>query len=207
MKQDDILKYCNLMEEIKKRTQVIDIFLSGSSHALYKATTIESICLQLRKILELIALGSLVANKEVFSKVYREFAKCWNAEYIFKDIERINPEFYPKPIIEDPCLTRGVTMDWKDKDPTEYLTKKEFIKMYKKCGAIMHSGNPYGTHVDYGYYDKSIPMWRRKIIHLLNSHQILLLNDPNIYLIHMKEKNDDKVHHYVFAPYSENSES
>ena len=96
MKQADIAKYCTLMEEIKKRTQVIDIFLSGSSHALYKATTIESVCLQLRKILELIALGSLVANKEMFSNVSTQFAKCWNAELIFKDIERFNSEFYPK---------------------------------------------------------------------------------------------------------------
>ena len=200
MKQDDILKYCNLMEGIKKRTQVIDIFLSGSSHALYKATTIESICLQLRKILELIALGSLVANKEVFSKIYTEFSKYWNAELIFKDIERINSEFYPKPIVEIPRSQLGVKMDWKDKDPKQYLTKKEFIKVYKKCGAIMHSGNPYGSHIDYGYYDKNIPIWRKKVINLLTTHQIRLLNDPNIYLIHMKEKTDEKVHHYIFAP-------
>ena len=93
MKEPDIIKYCNLMEEIKKRTAVIDVFLSGSKHALFKATTIESTCLQLRKILELIAMGSLVANKKAFSKVYENFSKCWNAEYIFKDIGRINTEF------------------------------------------------------------------------------------------------------------------
>jgi hypothetical protein len=200
MKEPDIIKYCNLMEEVKKRTSVIDIFLSGSSNALYKATTIESICLQFRKILELIAMGSLVANKKAFSQIYSDFSKCWNAEYIFKDIERINPEFYPSPIIEVPSTKPGLKMDWKDKEHTEYLTKQDFVKLYKKCGAIMHSGNPYGSQVDYGYYDKNIPDWRTKIISLLNTHKIHLLNDENIYLIHMREERDNKVHHYTFAP-------
>lgn len=188
------------MEEVKKRTSVIDIFLSGSSNALYKATTIESICLQFRKILELIAMGSLVANKKAFCQTYKDFSKCWNADYIFKDIERINPKFYPNPIIEVPSSTPGLKMDWKDKAPAEYLTKEEFIKLYKKCGAIMHSGNPYGSKIDYGYYDKNIPDWRTKIINLLNTHKIHLLNDENIHLIHMQEERDNKVHHYTFAP-------
>jgi hypothetical protein len=58
----------------------------GGAAALYKATTIESVYLQFRKILELIALGSLVANKNEFSKVYNDFAKCWNAQYLLKDL-------------------------------------------------------------------------------------------------------------------------
>lgn len=200
MKEPDIIKYCNLMEEIKRRTAVIDIFLSGSTHALYKATTIESICLQLRKILELIAMGSLVANKKAFSKAYKNFSKLWNAEYILKDVERINPEYYPKPIVEVPSSKPGLKMDWKDKEQSEYLTKKEFIKLYKRCGAIMHSGNPYGSQVNYAFYEKEIPTWRLKIMNLLNTHQIRLFKDENIYLIHMKEERDDKVHHYTFAP-------
>lgn len=52
------------MREIKRRTEVIDFFLHKSGHALYQPTTIESICLQFRKILELIAFSSLIANKD-----------------------------------------------------------------------------------------------------------------------------------------------
>src|SRR5579862_5091556 len=100
MQQQDIIKYCNVMEEIKHRTAVINAFGSGGAVALYPATTIESVYLQFRKILELVALGSLVANKTEFSKVYAGFAKYWNAQYLVKDIERINPDFYPRPIVE-----------------------------------------------------------------------------------------------------------
>lgn len=199
MQESDIIQYCNLMEEIKRRTAVVSAFGSGGAAALYKAATIESAYLQLRKILELIALGSLVANKNEFSKVYGDFSKCWNARYLFKDIERINPDFYPHPIVEVPSKQPGARMEWQDKKEG-FLTKKEFLKLYEKCGAIMHAGNPYGSQVDYGYYEKNIQSWIDKVIGLLNSHTIRLFNDPNLYLVHMKEDRDDKVHHYVFAP-------
>ena len=62
----DIVKYCDLMEEIKLRMNVIDFFIYGRGHALYPTPTLESGCLQLRKVLELIAFGSLVANKGAY---------------------------------------------------------------------------------------------------------------------------------------------
>lgn len=199
MQQPDIIKYCNLMEEIKRRTAVIRAFGSGGVTVLYKATTIESVYLQFRKILELIALGSLVANKNEFSKVYCDFAKCWNAQYLLKDIERVNPDFYPRPIVEVPTKQPGLKMEWQEKKDG-FLTKDQFLKLYEKCGGIMHAGNPYGSRVDYGYYESNIQGWLDKIVGLLNSHTIRLVKDPNIYLIHMKEDRDDKVHQYVFAP-------
>ena len=122
---------------------------------LYKATTIESAYLQFRKILELIALGSLVANKDEFSKVYNDFAKYWNARHLLKDLERLNPNFYPRPVVEVPSKRAGTKMDLQDKKDG-FLTKDEFLKLYEKCGAIMHAGNPYGSQIDYGYYERNI---------------------------------------------------
>jgi len=46
MQSEAVQKYCGLMAEIKKRTAVIDAFTDGIVHAVYKATTIESIYLQ-----------------------------------------------------------------------------------------------------------------------------------------------------------------
>jgi hypothetical protein len=184
MNSDDIQKYLDLMGEIKRRTAVIDAFSAGLTHAVYKATTIESIYLQYRKILELIALGSLVAQKDVFSTVYADFAKYWNAELLVKDIERLNPNFYPEPIIQQPSTRPDTKMDFilrKD----DFLTRDDLIKLYKKCGAIMHSGNPYGSQVDYGYYEKMSGHWRERIVNLLNAHRIRLIDDPNLYLVQM----------------------
>jgi hypothetical protein len=70
----------------------------------------------------------------------------------------------------------------------------------RRVGAIMHAGNPYGSQVDYGYYDRNIQTWLDRITGLLSSHTIKLVNNANLYLVHMQEQRDGKVHHYVFAP-------
>ncbi|MGA2630661.1 MAG: hypothetical protein ABSG54_10655 [Terriglobia bacterium] len=199
MNSQAVQKYCTLMGEIKRRTTVAQALANGITHVVYKATTIESIYLQYRKMLELIALGSLVANKEVFSRVYQDFAKYWNAELLVKDIERVNPDFYPRPILQKPSEVPGLKMEWSDR-PNDHLTKDELIKLYKKCGAIMHSGNPYGSQVDYAYYERMVAHWGTRIMNLLNAHSIRLVNDPHLYLIQMGS-NEEAPSHYVFAPF------
>jgi len=62
MNQNHNEKYCSLLMEVKRRTEVAYAFISQQTHAIYLPTTIESACLQVRKILELIAFGSLVVN-------------------------------------------------------------------------------------------------------------------------------------------------
>lgn len=56
-------KYVACMEEIKKRTSVVTAFVHGEINSKYVVTTAESAALQLRIILELVALSSLVANQ------------------------------------------------------------------------------------------------------------------------------------------------
>lgn len=191
--------YCDVMEEIKRRTAVVWSFLNGKSSTRYKCTTIESTCLQVRKVLELIALASLVANKTEFAAQNEKFTKVWNARLILNDLEKLNPYFYPKPIRELPRAKPEVTSDLQD-ITDGFLTKDEFLNVYEKCGKMMHADNPYGGKTDYLYYDKSIPKWIDEIKVLLSVHTIRLINDENIYLIHMKENRDDNVHGYTFKP-------
>ena len=197
-KRGNIEQYCSVMEEVKKRDLVIRAFLSNRSRTLYKATTLECICLQFRKILELIALGSLVVNKHEFSKYHSDFHRYWHGGRILNDLERINAEFYPRPIKETPHAGPNIKSDWTD-IKTGYLTKRMFINVYEKCGKILHADNPFGSRTDYSYYEKQAPEWLEKTIRLLNSHIIRLSNDKNLYLIHMKEGRDEAVHAYTFA--------
>ncbi len=187
------------MEEVKKRVAVVKGFLKGGCYTLYMATTLECMCLQIRKILELIVLGSLVVNKTEFAKQHKDFHKHWNGGKILKKLEKINPDFYPKPIKEksssDPKIKSDITAV---KDG--YLTKGEFVAVYGRCGKIAHADNPFGTKTDYDYYEKQISEWLDKIMKLLNNHEIRLVNDKNIYVFHVEEERDDKVHGYTFAP-------
>ena len=198
MKDKERNKYANVMNEIKRRTRVIYSFLNKERDAVYTAVNIELMCLQIRKILELIALASLVANQRIFLKKVQNLQSMWNAKFILNDIEKINPNFYPNPIDEVPSKEKGIVSDWIDVKEG-YLTKEEFIKVYEKCGKILHAENPLGNGTDYKYYEKNIPIWINQIKRLLNSHTVKLLNDPNIYLVHMQEHGKDGASVYVFG--------
>ena len=52
--------------------------------------------------------------------------------------------------------------------------------------------------IDYESLKLKAPIWAMKIRNLLNSHTIRLVNDENLYLVHMKEERDNKVHTYTF---------
>ena len=200
----DLEKYCALMEELKRRMKVVEHFLAAPESALYEATAIESASLQVRKILELIALGSLVANHEAYSKAYTDIENHWDARKILDFLGKINPDFYPRPIVET-LLEGPIVADWNDV-PDGFLTKKDFVKVYRKCGSIAHADNPFGSQIDYTYYRTQIPKWLGQIVTLLNSHTIRLVGNPNLYLIHMQESRDGEARGYVFAPYeNENS--
>lgn len=191
-------KYIAALIEIKRRMAVIDAFLKGDAHALFVPTTVESVCLQIRKTLELIAFSSLIANIDVYSKQYEKFAENWNAKLMLKDMNRVNPDFYPNPIIQTPSNKNGITSEWSNRE-NDFLTQEEFIKVYDKCGAIMHADNPYGSKVDYEFYSTSIKNWRNKIINLLNTYTIKLVGDENLYLYQMGAANSTPSYH-AFSP-------
>lgn len=198
MKEPDIKIYVSVMEEIKRRTSVIHSFLAGTSNALFRATNVESIYLQIRMILELIALASLAANKSIFEENQKKFHKHFKPGIILSDIEKINPNYYPEPIREVPSKKKGIVNElFKIKDG--FLTKENLITIHGQTGNILHAKNPYDKQLEYQEYESQIPVIMGKIKSLLNSHQIRLLGDHNFfYLIHMKEDRDDKVHFYKF---------
>jgi hypothetical protein len=133
--------------------------------AHYAPTTVETIGLQFRKIFELIAFSSLAANRKEYSNAYADFAEHWRAAILIQNLERINPDFYPKPVLEVPSSQSGVTNDLKDRE-RDYLTKRELILAHKKCGSLMHGANPFGKAIDYPFYEKNYPIWNTRIINL-----------------------------------------
>jgi hypothetical protein len=187
------------MEEIKLRINVFHFLISGQGNVLYQPPTLESACLQLRKILELIAFGSLVANKDAYTAVYAKASKKWAAGDILKELEQINADFYPVPIIEIPSNIPGLVAEMKKREG-DFLAKSDFAEVYGRCGVMAHAANPFGKGIDYACYRKKLPLWGTQVINLLNSHQIHLVDTPGFYVVHMYEKQDGKVHWYRFVP-------
>ncbi len=193
-------KYADQMEAVKRRTEVVDAAIGGQIGALHMPAAVELVYLQFRKILELIAMASLVANRAAMEQLYspRRLGRYWNADDLLKDIERINPDFYPHPIIEVPSQDPRVKSGLQDR-VGDFLSKDDFKHLYNRvCGTLMHAANPFGKALDYNDLLIGVPAWRTKIINLLNCHKIKLVNDENMYLVHMEEERDNKAHVYTF---------
>jgi len=195
---DPVSIYCDLMQELKRRTAVVYGLLHGPYTTPYPATNVECMVLQVRKILELIALGSLVANRDEYSRQYTKFTEHWHAARILRDVEKINPNFYPKPIKEVPSKRPGIKNALVD--VTEgFLTKQQLVEVYDLCGEILHAKNPFSGQQDYVGFNKLVPQWMEKIRCLLNTHIIRLIDTEYFLLVHMKEARDDRVHAYTFG--------
>jgi hypothetical protein len=51
----------------------------------------ETIFLQMRKVCELIAFGSLIANRELYSQHYETFAEDWRLGRVVDKLRKVNP--------------------------------------------------------------------------------------------------------------------
>lgn len=195
----DIDKYAQIMEEIKRRIEVATNLLEGNIHTMFMATTLESTALQIRMTLELIAMSSLVANQKEYIKVRNKFKNDWNARLIIQELKKINPNFFPVVSISEKPPTNPKHKHDLVTRTDDVLTEAEFIKVYEKCGSLLHADNPLGRKSDYKFYETNLPIWIQKIKNLLNCHKIKLINHSSemFFLVHMNEK-DNKVHVYVF---------
>ena len=194
---DSYSKYADCMEEIKKRTEVIRGFFNGKCHAMYVQTTAESVALQIRKILELIALASLAANRPEYAKYQRDFRKDWNAKRIFKTLDRANPRFYPKPNKQVVDRETGKVVSLEDVK-SGFLTRQDFIALLNNCNKILHAENPFSKKQNPRVFMDSVPEWMKKIMRLLNHHTIQLFEDDQQLWVLMEAESDGKVYVHEF---------
>ena len=181
------------MREVKRRIEVINAFRSSPSRALFNWTWAEFLSLQLRMILESIALGCLVANQSDWPKSPGELQKAWHAGRILSELERVRPESYPTPLVEIPSDTgsdnspmqgryRGELVE---RPPGDWLTKDEFMELYGRLGNILHARNPLGPLPEFRHYESNIPMWQERIMNLLNHHKIGIRGNGRLYVVQM----------------------
>ena len=190
-------KYADCMEEIKKRAEVVNGFLIGKCHAMYVQTTAESVSLQIRKILELIVLASLAANRSEYAKLRKNFQKDWNAKRILETLEKANPQFYPTPNrqVVDGETGKVVSLE---NVKSGFWTKHDYMALFDTCSGILHAENPFSTKRDPNAFMNSVPVWMEKIRRLLNHHTIQLIDDDKQLWVLMKAETDGKAHVWEF---------
>ena len=185
LRQTELQKlYLRNMQIIKWRLRSIRDIQSGKTKTTFKMTNIEFCVLQIRKILELIALSALISDHDVYEKNLKNICSMWNARLILSDVERIHPDFYPKPI----SINATDKSKWDD-ITDEYLTKEKFIRIYERCGKFLHENSLKMTIADidneYSKVWREITEWSILIMNLLNTHIIRLYNQKDLFYIAM----------------------
>ncbi len=92
----DIGQYCDLMEEVKSKVESINQLMEIPGVTI--RTRVESICLQLRMLLELIVFSSLVSNKDVWQRSQKELQSSQDLSKKLRELKRLHPNFYPRPV-------------------------------------------------------------------------------------------------------------
>lgn len=198
MKEVPQHEYINQMEYIKRRMASIDTIATTAHIPGFPViVAAECIYLQLRQILELIAMGSLVANRDATDRATRTLAKMWRGPDILRVVDEINPDGYPHPIIEVPSTVPGVKNNLVDK-VDGFLSRDRFRELYGKCGNMLHARNPFGRTRDYQAAWDEWTQWRDEIMGLLDRHRIRMVNDEYLWVVHMRSATDGKVHLYQF---------
>lgn len=195
--QPDRNAYSSVMEEIKLREKVIRSFVLGERDALFNVTTVETIVLQVRMVLELIPMASLAAHKDLFNTASKKFRNHWHPGKILTELEALNPDFFPVPIEEKPLDTEGIKAVLAE-SRKEALTREELVRIHGKCGGILHASNPYNRKTDYDKVLKDVNLWMTKVRNLLNVHKIRLLDETQFHLVQMSAGESGRVHMYMF---------
>lgn len=192
----------NLMEEIKRRVEVIRFVTDGQTK-LAPMPAFELCYLQLRKVCEVFALACLCVHGDIPEVRTKFIQKAYSADEIMKALTDLHPDFYPTPTnqVLDPATGQVVSTEIV---PSGFLTKEDLLSLYGECGNYLHRGNirqllTREPEVDFS----KIAGWASKIIKFLNHHQIRLRQPDKQLWVLMHGKDDGKVHYAIMQRVSD----
>jgi hypothetical protein len=135
MHQNAVEKYLEQLREVKERGNVFQAFSRGTANAIYEEATVEVATLQLRKILELLAFGFVLATGEKAIPAYVSFAKYKNVKEFFSQLRKLNKDYYFQPVIQK--RNEQGEMQWIYPAADEYLTPEDFDILFEHCDRVL----------------------------------------------------------------------
>jgi hypothetical protein len=200
METPGMQKYATLMQLVKLRIELVERLMQDKDK-LPIVPRFEFVALQFRQILELVAFGSLIANEKVYASTHTDFAREWNAKKLLAKLEKLNADFYPKPVREVKSNVPGIPVRL-ERLAGGFLTREDFVRVYQECSEIIHTGNPYSVNKTNNFSELTVRFadWRLQIFTLLNLHELRMLNDPGMALCSMNDGGTNEVRVYRFSP-------
>ena len=183
--------YADLLGELNLRVDAINRCSSGLTGLA--PPFVKDFCyLQIRMICELVALGCLVAHGDITST--ERMQSAWEAGKIMDALEKLHPHFYPQAVSQIKTAT-GFHLQARQ----NVFAKAEFLKLYYKCGEMLHRGNL--RKLLKGQFPRQInfpeitaPL--QKLIDLL-SHHILVMQDGEQAILAMLKNVDNNMNPQV----------
>jgi hypothetical protein len=180
--KNEVDLYLRVILDIKARLRAIDKYMAQQPGLINITLEIEFMCLQMRSVLELIILGSLVTNSRHYNKTEEELKKMWRVRSMMKQLEPINKEFFPIPV-EIVTLDKPNHFDIRPYSKNDVLLKDELPDMYDSLCDFTHPKNPYAEEKDFAKMKVSLISWWYKIARLLDVYVIQLVDVKVKFLI------------------------
>lgn len=179
MEQQEIIdKYSYCLFEMRKRIEVALGIVDHMNTTGVLITDIELVSIQFRKIIELIALSSLVANIDEYAKLRERFKEDWNARLIMQDLERINPQYFPQMCkMKQTATVNGKRVFEFQNVERGKISKDQAIDIYEKCSSLLHANNPFKNEKDYQSYFALFGKWIHQIIDHMRFHLIFIFSE------------------------------
>ena len=165
------------MSEMKRRIRLAEEVIAQypemgrSKMTDHEGFCFESVCLQIRKILELVAFSGMIANGLDYSQKNQDFLAHEKASKIVKNLDRLNKSWFPEHVAIH--LAGGQIFV----EPTASAFNRDlWIEVYDKMGEILHIHNPFAGPPKI-HMKKSIPDTLAIIKRHMQAHRVLLAAD------------------------------
>ena len=152
--------YLDQITLVLKRLEICERFLKEYNKAK-ELPILESAILQMRKAMECVAFAAVAPNKDAYvsyrkdSEKNPDYTKDFNARAIFQYLSKINPNFYPEPVLEPRLISPGNCHFGR---PSEHpLSQNKFEDFYDRLGKFLHSDNPWAQSKGMSNLLKNLP--------------------------------------------------
>jgi hypothetical protein len=170
----DMDVYLKCMDKIRQRLRVVSAISAGTLTTGEDVLNTELMCVQFRKVLELIAFASLTANRDKYAEAHAKYGLHWRAKDMLKALEKVNPDYYPVPL-DEPVVQPDGTKHF-PRPADGFLTRDEFAVLYDAASDALHMRNPFSTKAPAIPTAYSIKDWVFRIQRLLRLHLMHLVD-------------------------------
>jgi hypothetical protein len=198
--KDEVLKYMDCMDEILNICAFLPKHLGNPDNYEKENVflTVQIACLQFRRMFELIAISSLVANKDALTGTHDQLLKNHKPDEIFSQIKKLNPDFFPIPAVFDPEINSDKYDYWVRIG--NFITEDEIKKGWNLCSNFLHIRNPFKPPLKLNTALDSFKIWLPKIIDLLRIHGIHIKDSFHFVCVMDFTPKRDKIRMYVIGP-------